>query len=278
LFDWTGNFYQYCGVPLAYPGDQGLFIGYAGPGNVPPGPPGTGVPGTIGPSVQGLAMVSQLVQNWNWLTNDIITVNYQMVGKDELFSPPDLLIQDPSHPKTNRASECAPWVFTPYQSDVNGKPLGIEGTPFTLCLQQATLTVTANAKEFANSCTGGWKSRIQGPFDWNLAIVLDEADIKQLKDPTDDITFGLRPGMFVGIDAFVNNIQAWGLEFGIVQDFTNYKVNIETGDIISYTVNILMSTDTGVAGSAFALGTVLAPDGRTIWPIPGAVPAGGATP
>jgi hypothetical protein len=84
--------------------------------------------------------------------------------------------------------------------------------------------------------------------------------------------------MFVGIDAFVNNIQAWGLEFGIVQDFTNYKVNIETGDIISYTVNILMSTDTGVAGSAFALGTVLAPDGRTIWPIPGAVPAGGATP
>lgn len=234
IFDWQGSFNQYGGMPVALPGDSGTFIGYPGPGD--------GIIGSNGPCATGPAVISQLQTTWNWMTNEIIQTAYTMMGDGPLTNSVDV-VTDASTPVTTKSSAAAAWAFTP-----------VGGSLANYCIQQAVLTLMISQKEFANSCTGGWKGRKAGPCDWNLALTMDEADMTKL--------VGWVPGAFIAIKAYINATQFWDLKWGIIQDFVDYSVNIETGDIVSYTVNIAMATDDGNVTA----GHIIAPDTTTYWP------------
>jgi hypothetical protein len=246
IFDWNGTFGQYGGVPVALPGDAGAFIGYPGPED--------GIVGSSGPCAEGPAMIQQLSTTWNWVTDEIVSTVYNMVGTGPLIAN-SALVQDASTPNTTRSSACAPWQFTP-----------VGGAVQSPCIQQATLNVLVNLKEFANSCTGGFKSRTTGVIDWNLSLTLDEADVTKL--------VGMTPGVFCAIKAFVNPTLFWQLNYGLIGDFSNYNVNIETGDIITYNVNFSMASDNGAAVPV--AGAITAPGGVAYWPASGAIVAEGA--
>ena len=96
----------------------------------------------------------------------------------------------------------------------------------------ATLTITAANKSYANSCTQGLMGRKKGPIDWTLSIAFHNDDFIQ------DLPFAIND--VIGLRLPVNADDYWELMWGIVQGFSNFVVDRETGNIISVTANIEM--------------------------------------
>jgi len=94
---------------------------------------------------------------------------------------------------------------------------------------------------YSNSCTYNApkkamsRKRESGPVDWNLAVV------------SDDVTFynlGTFPvGSYVLVKLYVTTTLYYELWYGIIESYTDFTVNRETGELISYTMNILMAAD-----------------------------------
>jgi hypothetical protein len=244
LWDWNGSFEQYGANPCCLPGDTVNFIGYAGPSS--------GVPGSAGPCATGPAFIESLSTVWNWVNNELVQTTYNMVGavtgtgagQFGLAFASNTII-DSSSPNVLASGLCLPPTVTK-----------VGGSAGALCFEQATFTLTVPRQQFASSCTGSWRGSKPGIWDWTLALVMDEADVSLVS---------FKPGDFVSVSLPIGSSSgagAWGLQYGIVQDFSDYVVDIETGAIITYTVNIAMSEDDGTG----TIGSITAPSGTVIWP------------
>jgi hypothetical protein len=232
-YDWNGRF-RHFGDWVAmsqsypgggYPGEYIQFQGYQG------APDETY--GGEGPWVQGDAIVDSIEVVWDWLTNDPVSVTTNISGNGAIQDMTDAAHTDISPPDTYSSEFCVLSI-----RDFTGG-----GSLTTVCARRATLTMSCDNKAYVNSCSGGIVKRAPGILDWNMAIVMEQPDSANL-------SFG--QGNVVGISINVNGSSEgfFELNYGIVRGFSDFVVNIETGDIISYTVNIEMcaTDDSGTVG------------------------------
>lgn len=249
--DWSGTAKQYVGWPLGPEmmpaGDQWNFLGFLAPR--------TGVPGTAGPNIGGICLTESVTLSIDWAASSLVELMTNFVGNGALtYSGVETAFEDLTNPMAipSREVEFKLGLFS------SGAPVW---TP--TCVLKAALTFKANMYPFSSSCTSGIVKRVAGTKDWSLVITLDEPDFKSLP-------IGLQQNQIVGAQFIYATGEEITLKWGIVKDITNINVDVETGAMISYDVQIDMSVDsgvdTGIAGSAVTL-----PDGAggtfQWWPV-----------
>jgi hypothetical protein len=240
--DWTGTFNQYRAVPNLFPGGLFTFQGYTGPDSL-----GVGGDGTL---YTGNAIVNQVVITWNWQNNEIIQsstsfqgVNFLTVGSG--------LIQDPFIPR--------PPTICGVKVRVSGGSVGAE-TDWPN-VSQATLTFTTDNPEFINSSTydeGTGKcyvGRVPGPLDYTLDIQEDSTE--SFVGISDDVIVKL----------FVDATRFWEMKWCHVGSHSDINVNIESGEVVRQTANLLMN---GFYDNQ--IGQVIDPNLNQVWPKPGFPP------
>ena len=245
---WTGSYGSYGGVPPKMPGEMFDFRGYAGPAS--------GVAGTSGPMYIGKAMIADVTIEWDWKTAQIIQTKSTFQGHLDLqkaSNPPVLdvsIIDDPSTIPAKITWDTA-------------APSGVQ---LFDCITKASLKITNAVQSYVNSCTVlgdfpnqiAWTGRVSGPIDWSLSISQENADTAAA-DP--------KIGSIIQIKMYLDATRFWDLQYGIVKDYSGYKVNRETGAIIDRTIAVDMMCHDG----AGVLGHIAKPDTSIWWPF---TPAG----
>ena len=122
-------------------------------------------------------------------------------------------------------------------------------------MQAATLTIKSDNKPYANSCSVGQILRRPGIYSWDLSLQSDVEEIDLLGFVAND---------YLWIKLFTDPTLFWDLKYGQVRDFSNFQVNQNSGDIITYTINIAGSADKG-PGTRGADGWIKAPSYGTPW-------------
>jgi len=269
IVDWTGSFEQLTGSPSVMPNDVFTFNGFAGPIS--------GVPGTVGPTLTGDAIAESIALAWDWIGNGLLKTVVNMACVTPLRN-------------------VAAGTSIHDVSTVNGMPtagthIDIKNTSTaavaftTLCAQKATLNILGNPISLVNSCSLGkgtetppiplglaYQTRRAGIVGWNMTITADNSDASYTAPPGTGLPFA--PGDYIEIKAYIDGSTFWNLKYGFVAGYSNYTVDIETGAIITYDIDIQGSSDSG-PGQATD-GAVLLPGGSAWWPAAGALLA--ATP
>lgn len=232
--NWVGSYMRAGGKPAVLPGETFTFKGYVGPTS--------GVYGSNGPSYSIPAIVSSVAVTWDWSSRKLIrhTVNFANTGV-MTYVASDPAIVDSSTPILDRIALLPSNDF-------------IYGVVPTLITHKktATLTLTDGLQQLSNSSSGPVKNSIAGIFDWQLAIDIDNAGIIIASDTYLDT-----------IKLFVNATEFWLLNYGLIGEATNLKVDMESGAVVSQTLNIYMSA----FNAAGTIGSVTAPGAASpFWP------------
>lgn len=227
---WQGSFGYYGAIPPVMPGDIFAFAGYTAPDNDTLA--GTGTKAT------GNAIVDSIAITWNWGNGDIISQVCNFSGHLGLaWADAQAALSDATAP--DAPTICGTKIE--YSDD------GAAWTELTDCLQ-ATLTLSAANTAYVNSSTSCTTGRKAGIIDWTAAItrqdtkkILSKGDSKYWRFYTDSNSYFL-------------------LKWGKVKGFTNFNVDIETGNIISHVMNLEMN---GV--NAGVIGSIRVPDAVADW-------------
>lgn len=246
LLDWTGSFMRSDKFPnaLLMPGLDINFRGYVGNGIAP---------NALGLTQSGLAFIDSLNVEWNWETNELQTLTYNMMSQASILAQSQAAQNDTTNPaRAIQSAKAVVQIATATDSFTKFVPV---------CVRQASLNLLANPQNSSTSCTvvtGPFQTqrRLAGLADWNLSLVMDAITTNPfhsgLAPPApppggNDVTWS--PGDFVIIrilpDFVAVPTEFWELKYGFVNDVTNFTVNIETGELVSYTFNISMAVDFG---------------------------------
>jgi len=234
--DWNGSFLQNVDAPVNMPGEEFTFGGLSWPS--------TGAEGGSGFVYSGEAIVENIAVAWDFTSGAPIALTTNFAGNGELSKT--------TAAYTDSVAPDPPCADNDTKIEIVGGGAGSGGGDEVCGITQATLNVLATNPSYVNSCTGGWTKRKGGPIDWNLALTIEEADLSALPFDVDD---------YVEIKAFIDSDSYWHLKYGIVRDFSNFMVDRESGNIISVTANIEMSSHNDSA----TLGLVKVPDGEENW-------------
>jgi hypothetical protein len=226
VLDWTGSFQQYGYFPFIMPGDKGIFHGFQGPTS--------GVPGTAGRILSAPYICDNISHVLNWGAADLQQINTSILSDGALVNEPGAGIVDDSNPSTVPSGEGHVEIAL---ATVGGPP----PTYVPFCATQATFNLLVQMHPYSNSC--GYdiakkamvRKRETGAVDWNLAIVSDDIDFYN------DGAFPV--GSYVQVKLFVTPTLFYELWYGIIESYTDFVVNPETSELISYTINILMTAD-----------------------------------
>jgi len=144
-----------------------------------------------------------------------------------------------------------------------------------MCATQATFNLLMQMIPYSNSCTYNapkkamTRQRETGAVDWNLAIVSDDV----LWYNTNAAT--LPVGAYVQVKLWVTSTLYYELWYGIIESYSDFVVNRESGELISFTINILMTADKNgtVPPGSPVDGKILLPGipGTPWWPESGAL-------
>jgi len=272
LLDWTGSFIRSdkYPLPLLLPGFDIDFKGYVGDGIAP---------NSLGLTSTGLAFIDSLNVVWNWETNELQTLTYNMMSQASILAQSQQQANDTSTPNAIQSAKAVVQIATFADSAfANFLPI---------CVKPATLNLLANPQSSSSSCTvvaGPFQTqaRKSGLVDWNLALVMDAITTAPFfsGDPgAQHPVFG--PGDFVIVRILPDSLvidEYWELQYGFVNDISNFIVNIETGELVSYTFNISMAVDSGFATPTtnskvlFPLGNAPPNENGTWWPTDAIVP------
>jgi hypothetical protein len=225
---WGGSINLYGDIPPVMPSETFTFLGYTAPT--------TGVKGTNGMRHTGTAIVDSVVLTWNWQNGEIISNVLNFSGHLGLTSAVGAAVADATTPDVNGI--CGTKIQT-----------STDGVTFTDLdnVATATLTISAMNQAYVNSSTTCLTGRLPGPIDWTLGI-----------NRQDDVFFGTK-GDDYQLKLFTNATEFWLLKWGILKDFTNLQVNIESNAIVSHQMNFEMQ---GVVGGV--AGKIEKP-GVTVW-------------
>jgi hypothetical protein len=238
VIDWSGSLSQYGGIPDAMPGETFAFAGYTSPG--------TGVLGDDGTVYAGNAIVDSVAVNWNWETGDPINISTNFGGNGPLTSSQTDAVVDETFPAVPTPLEL------PFQIlDLDG---GSGGWSEICDVTSATLNITAANKTYANSCTDGIMMRKPGPIDWTLSVTFQNDDFMN--------GFPFDINDVVGFRLPVDETNYWELLWGIVQGYSNFTVDRETGNIIAVTVNFEMC---GFDHDTESVGRIVLPGAAEPW-------------
>lgn len=220
--DWSGSYKQFAAWPTVgcMPGDIFDFIGCIGPRS--------GTYGDAGPYVAGPCIVESVQLTIDWNTNAIIEMLTTIAGTGPLLAqtPEDYYV-DESNP--------VGWA----SSEAEVKISDGAGQYFQLCAQRLVLTLRAANQVFSNSCGAGYMQRRRGILDWGMVITLDEPDVTALP-------LTLKPNMYIETQIEINSpTNKWSLKYGLVKEFANFNVDVETSALLTYDVTVEMSADGG---------------------------------
>jgi len=238
--DWNGSYEAYGAQPVYMPGECFEFSGYTAPSSID-----CGLGSGTGPTYTGDCVVEQVQIVWNWESSENIVVTTQIQGNGELVLATGEILDE------------APAIILPTRNS-KGFFLWDGAQELELCVKSGTLTFTSDVKDFANSCTAGWRNRQPGILDWTLSCESDDDDRSTLQD--------LEPNDIVWLRLYINQTEYYDLKWGMVQDFSGLTVNVETSDIISQTLNIASSPADPDTGD---LGAIILPDLTQYWPYVG---------
>lgn len=252
--DWNGSFEGFGPDPFIFPGNDINITLYAGPK--------TGVYGTAGQTYVGTAIVDSITINWNWQPTQSINWTANFSGDGVLAYASDDYIYDDS--VVCDPSMCD-LVFEYQDFCADGTPAnwvdgqGYSGTGETFVdwenIESATLTITSDNLAIVNSSTGCWTERVAGNLDWTLSIV----DQEEYLIPTYDVYYLFR--LYSSLTTY------WELAWGLLQDISNIRVDIESGAIVTKSNNFAMAGRVCCAAGQGKIGVITRPDGVIEWPI-----------
>lgn len=245
--DWNGVIEGFGGNPGIFPGDSVALVLFSGPDD--------GVYGHDGLTYYGTALIDSLAINWNWQPSQSLTWSAGFSANGCIASQDDTIADTPNIGCTARM--CS--LSVAYLDDC-----GTTGTSFTEWdnIESATLTFNADNQMYVNSSTNCCTGRRPGNIDWTLELV-DQEDYAVM-DSADVWAFRL----------YDTATTYWQLYWGILQDLSNIRVDIESGAIKTKTNTIVMNGRTCCAnvgtGTTADIGYIINPSGGTEWPIPAA--------
>jgi len=249
LLDWTGNFIRSDKFPnaLLLPGLDINFRGYVGDGIAP---------NSLGLTQTGVAFIDSLNVVWNWETNELQTLTYNIMSQASILTQAQAAQNDITDPANAiQSTKAVVQIATAADSFATFSPI---------CVKTATLNILANPQSSSSSCTVvtgppifQTQRRLAGLADWNLSLVMDAVTTAPfwsgLPPPTAPADKTWSPGDFVIVrilpdfDLFPGEF--WELKYGFVNDMSNFVVNMNTGELVSYTFNISMAVDSGFGES-----------------------------
>lgn len=237
---WSGSYSGYGHTPLHLPGESFSFLGYVAPED--------DTLGSNGYRLSGTALVSSVVINWAWTGEDVLinhVVNF--AGHLGLAYADGAAITDATTPAEYNVRMIAD-AMTHSTDGFVANDVGFDH------VTQMSLTITNDLKPYVNSSTVVaneiWTGQKPGHIDWTLALTY-ESTAKPLTLNTQDYSLRL----------WVDDTQYWALAFAKAMSYTGLNVDIESGSIVSQTVNLAMSAHDGAG-----YGHILEPGGTQFWP------------
>jgi len=235
IYDWTGSYSAYGGVPSVMPGEYFDLEAYKAP--TAAGDPATGEIFT------GEAYVISAAITWNFQTNELISHVVNFGGNGDLTkTDTDQILDEAVVTEPTPCSSAIAYYVDPTLTKIAH-------------VTQVVLTFTREAKTAVNSGTTagtGKCTTLRHPgaaIDWTLAITTEDGN---------EVS-ALASGSTINIRAFVGAVDFWDLKWGIVGKRTGLQVDVETGNIISQVHNIAMKGfSSGVAGNITKPGEVTA--------------------
>ena len=119
-------------------------------------------------------------------------------------------------------------------------------------ISTATLTFTVDILEYVNSSTNCTKGRKPGPLDWSLDITIED-NVRPIPIQADE-----------RLKVWINATEFFILEFGHLASYSDFNVDIESGAIISQTMNWMMQAYEQDALTT--IGQIIWPDLDVVWP------------
>jgi hypothetical protein len=228
VYDYTGSFEGYGGVPPIMPSEYFDFVGYTAPT--------TGAFGVAGLTKNATnAIVQSVTINWDWTTGGLLDwmVNFA-AGEPNIITEASAAVTDLSLPAVK--------IVCPTKITVS------ENIVLWPNLTRASLTITANNPSFVNSSTQGRTGRRAGIIDWNASVT------EQATAVNPNIGLSNCLGSIVGAETlmqmYIDATLFWGLKWAHFVDVSDLRVDNDTGAIIGQTNNFAMAgfDDDGVSG------------------------------
>ena len=221
------------GLPPIKPFELFAFKGYTAPDDE--------VYGSDGVTVEGNVFAQNIVVNMNWEGNEDVNCSVDFLF-DQGFTIGTGFYEDKGPPLAASICPCK------IEFGDQGSEVEIEN------ITTATLTFTIDMLEYINSSTNCNTGRKAGPIDWTLDITVQK-NTRQIPIQSDE-----------RLKVWINATQYFVLEFGHLASYTTLDQNIETGEIITQTMNWMMQAHK--QSDLATIGAIYWPDdpATPIWP------------
>lgn len=240
VLDWNGTYNSYGAIPDYWPGDTVAFLG--------------SIDGSVG--LSGQCMITQQAITFPISTNDPISHVGTFRGDGPLTRGAAVV-----------AEPAAPAPPTPEGLCPELSPINLDAPAWAQeeNTYNVVITLTIEEKEYVDCSTNGVMNVLEGGWDASMtydryvddfALLPDEGEAYYVRQPIDNPA-----------------TQWYEFQWMRVADLSNMQVNRETGDLVSGTVNLLMSAleTVGETTPTETTGQVITP-GPVVWrPLPPAV-------
>ena len=235
----AGSFNGKSGLPPVKPFEKFAFKGYSAPDDE--------IYGSDGVTYEGDIYAASIAVNLNFGGNEDVNYNIDMLF-DQALTIGSGWYEDTGPPLSATICPCK-IEYGAALSEVE-----IEH------ISSATLTFTIDMIEYVNSSTNCTTGRKPGPLDWSLDITIED-NVRPVPLQADE-----------RLKVWINETQFFILEFGHLSSYSNFNVNIATGDIISQDMNWMMQAYK--QSDLTTLGAIYWPDDAVtpIWPAPTPAP------
>lgn len=226
---WTGKFAQWGADPTYMPGESFAFVGYKNSS--------TDVRNTVGIRSSGTVFIDQVSINWNWNSNEIISMESTFSGSGPVTHASGAAVLDSTVQEQS----------TPCATNVT-----MNGTTIT-DVTTAVLAFTCANLAAVSSSTNCWVERKRGPtIDFTVQIT-------QYNDE------GIAPGgINIGDDTTLvlpaTATTSWTLKWCQLTGITGVVMDLESGAIIQQTLNFGFNAVSGTT-----LGQIRKPGGVSDW-------------
>lgn len=234
--DWSGTYNALGHTPQTMPGDAFTFTG--------------SLDGTNG--VTGAAICDQVEITWDIeagaIISHVVTFSSNGALTEGTAAASDSTVPDPPSSIGTKV-EVADVVMPP------ASPAYVEVPD----VRTITLTISRANPSYVSSSTAGETKRVAGPIDVQVRINVYTDDVSGAPIPTVNEVNEVK--LYVDATTF------WHLKWIMFTEHSDYTCNVETGELVSVTLNGSMDGYTSVAGTPIE-GFIKKPDATTWWPAP----------
>jgi hypothetical protein len=226
---YSGSISRAGSMPPVFPGGTMAFVGYMSPT--------TGVPGTNGPGVSGLAIIKSATIKWDWTTNKALSVECAFgAASDFVFADTAAPALVPGYAPTY-----------PCGSNIKWRLPGGAVLLDILETKTATLSITNATQTIVDAGSGCLQ--LEGPGNPDLTVSIE------LSTPDRPIATNNLVELHLPVGA-----SAYRIKYLRCKGYSNLKINRESGEFISQTVDFEWSSLSGAI-----VGSLYAPDNSLVY-------------